>query len=160
MALLTSERRTLIEEALALYSLVITDVEEGLLQIALERGTPDSIARLARVTATNHALAKRGLSTLTLVDAPPLAFSLQPPPTKEPQKAQIVEERDDLSILEGDYGIVCEISLDQKAYSALLVQCSKKKCQKMPQEKAKEFIMSRMRVIAKARWKAKARLSL
>ena len=150
----------MIEEALALYSLVITDVEEGLLQIAQERGTPDSIARLARVTATNHALAKRGLSTLTLVDAPPLAFSLQPepPPKKEPQKAQIVEERDDLSILEGDYGIVCEISLDQKAYSALLVQCSKKKCQKMPQEKAKEFIMSRMRVIAKARWKAKARL--
>ena len=149
----------MIEEALALYSLVITDVEEGLLQIALERGTPDSIARLARVTATNHALAKRGLSTLTLIDAPPQPTLALPTQTElEPQKAQIVEERDDLSILEGDYGIVCEISLDQKAYSALLVQCSKKKCQKMPQEKAKEFIMSRMRVIAKARWKAKARL--
>lgn len=163
---MTTEAELRIEKALQPYGLALADVDADLLQLTLAQGTAESIDRLARVTATNDVMRRRGippLSSAVVVNAE----------VEQPKQENILDilglhhhqnakndkaEAVDLGILEGDYGKVCGVPLDYQAYNSLILQCNKTpKYRQMPPEQKRAFLTARMQAMARARWRARRR---
>ena len=163
---MTTEAELRIEKALQPYGLALADVDADLLQLTLAQGTAESIDRLARVTATNDVMRRRGippLSSAVVVNAE----------VEQPKQENILDilglhhhqnskndkaEDVDLGILEGDYGKVCGVPLDYQAYNSLILYCNKTpKYRQMPPEQKRAFLTARMQAMARARWRARRR---
>ena len=166
---MTTEAELRIEKALQPYGLALADVDADLLQLTLAQGTAESIDRLARVTATNDVMRRRGI--------PPLSSSMMQKTelviaeVEQPKQENILDiiglhhhqnskndkaEDVDLGILEGDYGKVCGVPLDYQAYNSLILYCNKTpKYRQMPPEQKRAFLTARMQAMARARWRAR-----
>ena len=163
---MTTEAELRIEKALQPYGLALADVDADLLQLTLAQGTAESIDRLARVTATNDVMRRRGIPPLSSavvvnaeVEQPKQENILDILGLHHHQNAKNDKAEDvDLGILEGDYGKVCGVPLDYQAYNSLILQCNKTpKYRQMPPEQKRAFLTARMQAMARARWRARRR---
>ena len=163
---MTTEAELRIEKALQPYGLALADVDADLLQLTLAQGTAESIDRLARVTATNDVMRRRGIPPLSSavvvnaeVEQPKQENILDILGLHHHQNAKNDKEEDvDLGILEGDYGKVCGVPLDYQAYNSLILYCNKTpKYRQMPPEQKRAFLTARMQAMARARWRARRR---
>lgn len=163
---MTTEAELRIEKALQPYGLTLADVDADLLQLTLAQGTAESIDRLARVTATNDVMRRRGippLSSAVVVNAevgheqPKHENILDILGLHHHKNAKNDKAEDvDLGILEGDYGKVCGVPLDYQAYNSLILYCNKTaKYRQMPPEQKRAFLTARMQAMARARWRAR-----
>lgn len=163
---MTTEAELRIEKALQPYGLALADVDADLLQLTLAQGTAESIDRLARVTATNDVMRRRGIPPLSSavvvnaeVEQPKQENILDILGLHHHQNAKNDKAEDvDLGILEGDYGKVCGVPLDYQAYNSLILYCNKTpKYRQMPPEQKRAFLTARMQAMARARWRARRR---
>ena len=163
---MTTEAELRIEKALQPYGLALADVDADLLQLTLAQGTAESIDRLARVTATNDVMRRRGIPPLSSavvvnaeVEQPKQENILDILGLHHHQNAKNDKAEDvDLGILEGDYGKVCGVPLDYQAYNSLILQCNKTpKYRQMPPEQKRAFLTARMQAMARTRWRARRR---
>ena len=163
---MTTEAELRIEKALQPYGLALADVDADLLQLTLAQGTAESIDRLARVTATNDVMRRRGIPPLSSavvvnaeVEQPKQENILDILGLHHHQNAKNDKAEDvDLGILEGDYGKVCGVPLDYQAYNSLILYCNKTpKYRQMPPEQKRAFLTARMQAMARTRWRARRR---
>ena len=163
---MTTEAELRIEKALQPYGLALADVDADLLQLTLAQGTAESIDRLARVTATNDVMRRRGIPPLSSavvvnaeVEQPKQENILDILGLHHHQNAKNDKAEDvDLGILEGDYGKVCGVPLDYQAYNSLILYCNKTpKYRQMPPEQKRAFLTARMQAMARGRWRARRR---
>ena len=177
-----ASRQTQLQEVLDTYEGVTEQtVPPEAIEKFMRDGDADWLKRVIRMALVNSMLAARGLAPLD-VSVPPPPYvpppppSLPPPPPRkkpgrpkkylseaEAEEKARAEAQVDISVLRGNYGVICGVSLDKQAYhtvlrhSMRLVKKNKWNALSEDEAAAKGLLMGLIRKTAATRTAAKQR---